>query len=324
MAFSPSLQPLTVPAGAPLAVQIDRAQPGYPARLCDLPVAPERLWVKGRLPAPHERLVAMVGSRAASGDGCAKARALAADLGRAGFGIVSGGAFGIDAAAHEGALAVGAPTYAVLGCGIDVVYPDRHVALFARIAGNGGLLSEYPPGTQPRRGQFPARNRIIAALAEAVIVVEAAARSGSLTTARRALDYGREVFAVPGSPLDPRCRGCNDLLRNGATLTENAADIVGQLGPLVRDRPPPRGIAPPQPHLPFAAAPRLPIPPAAAPIGDQAALELLVERLGPTPVAVDELVRQCQLSAAAVATLLLELELAGRIERHPGNLVSLR
>ena len=151
-------------------------------------------------------------------------------------------------------------------------------------------------------------------------MVEAAAKSGSLITARFALEQGREVFAVPGSPLDPRSRGANDLLRNGATLTETAADIIGQLGPLLQGAPPPmRPVA--QPRLP-----RLPVatPASAQPVSEDAALDLIVEKLSPTPVAVDELVRQCQLSAAAVATLLLELELAGRIERHPGNLVSLR
>jgi DNA processing protein len=161
-------------------------------------------------------------------------------------------------------------------------------------------------------------------MARGVVVVEAAAKSGSLITARFALEQGREVFAVPGSPLDPRSRGCNDLLRNGATLTETAADILAQLGPfLEREMPParPRERVS-QPRLPLAAAG--PNPPATPPIPEDAALELLIEKLSPTPVPVDELVRQCHLSAASIATLLLELELAGRIERHPGNLVSLR
>jgi DNA processing protein len=155
-----------------------------------------------------------------------------------------------------------------------------------------------------------------------VVVVEAAAKSGSLITARFALEQGREVFAVPGSPLDPRCRGCNDLLRNGATLTETAADVLTQLGPLLQGRPPVRPPPLRQPRLPLATVSAA--PPANAAISEDAALDLLVEKLSPTPVAVDELVRQCQMSAASVATLLLELELAGRIERHPGNLVSLR
>ena len=161
-------------------------------------------------------------------------------------------------------------------------------------------------------------------MALGVLVVEAAARSGSLITARYALEQGREVFAVPGSPLDPRCRGANDLLRRGATLTETAEDVLSQLGPLVRAAPPPRPLTP----LPLPAEESWPAnwPPGGAgePADDEDALNMILESLGPTPVAVDELVRQCQLTASAVATLLLELELAGRVERHPGNLVSLR
>jgi DNA processing protein len=186
------------------------------------------------------------------------------------------------------------------------------------------VVAELPLGTEPLARHFPRRNRIISGMARGVVVVEAAAKSGSLITARFALEQGREVFAVPGSPLDPRSRGCNDLLRNGATLTETAADILTQLGPLLqREIPAPRALARQmQPRLPLMTA--TPILPARPQISEDAALELLVEKLSPTPVAVDELVRQCHLSAASIATLLLELELAGRIERHPGNLVSLR
>ncbi len=160
-------------------------------------------------------------------------------------------------------------------------------------------------------------------MALGVLVVEAAARSGSLITARYALEQGREVFAVPGSPLDPRCRGANDLLRRGATLTETVEDVLTQLGPLVQSAPPPR---PTSPSLPTEERWLLDAPNGGAgePAADEDALDMIIERLGPTPVAVDELVRQCQLTAAAVATLLLELELSGRVERHPGNLVSLR
>jgi len=184
-----------------------------------------------------------------------------------------------------------------------------------------------PPGTEPQARHFPRRNRIISGIALGVVVVEAAARSGSLITARYALEQGREVFAVPGSPLDPRSRGANDLLRNGATLTETADDVVAQLGPLLQSGlpPPPSATDARTPRLPLLpATPQRSPPPMATPVTDQAALEMILEKLSPTPVAVDELVRQCQLSAAAVATLLLELELAGRVERHPGNLVSLR
>ena len=157
-------------------------------------------------------------------------------------------------------------------------------------------------------------------MALGVVVVEAAARSGSLITARFALEQGREVFAVPGSPLDPRARGCNDLLRHGATLTETAADVLAQLAPQLRGAEPFRPI----PSIAIPVTPCSPSVGAVEPVGNEDGLELILERLGPTPVAVDELVRQCQMSAAAVATLLLELELAGRVERHPGNLVSSR
>jgi DNA processing protein len=187
------------------------------------------------------------------------------------------------------------------------------------LALQGAIVAELPLGTEPQARHFPRRNRLISGMALGVVVVEAAARSGSLITARFALEQGRDVFAVPGSPLDPRCRGSNDLLRHGAILTEGAEDVLAQLGAQLT-RPP----APPRPSTMPPAAMDWPQAGTQAPVPDDAALELITERLGPTPVAVDELVRQCHLSAAAVATLLLELELAGRIERHPGNLVSLR
>jgi DNA processing protein len=202
----------------------------YPDPLRRLASPPGSLWFAGRVPAANERLVAIVGARAASGSGCERTHAMAAELGRQGISIVSGGAFGIDAAAHEGALSAGAPTFAVLGCGTDIVYPDRHAALFTRILQVGGLLSEYPPGTRPRRGQFPVRNRIIAGLSEAVIVAEAATRSGALITAARARELGRLLLAVPGSP------GTDALVRRGhampvATADDVLAALAGQLVP---------------------------------------------------------------------------------------------
>jgi DNA processing protein len=263
-------------------------------------------------------MVAVVGARNASASGRRFARDLAAGLGKAGIVVVSGLARGIDAAAHLGALASG--TVAVLGGGVDVVYPEENRGLHEAMARQGAIVAELPPGTEPQARHFPRRNRIISGMALGVVVVEAAARSGSLITARLALEQGRDVFAVPGSPLDPRCRGSNDLLRHGATLTENAEDVLSQLGPLVAGR------APPSPR-PSQQSPPLPNWPAADnvdAVGDDAGIGLILERLGPTAVAVDELVRQCHLSAAVVATLLLELELAGKVERHPGNLVSLR
>ena len=202
---------------------VGKAAPGdaaYPAQLREIPSSPKSLWFVGRLPAQGERLLAIVGARAATRTGCECARAIAAGLGQGGASIVSGGAFGIDAAAHEGALASGVPTFAVLGCGTDVIYPDRHAHLFARIAASGGLVSEYPPGTPPRARQFPARNRIIAGLALAVVVVEAAQHSGALITARLGRSLGRILFAVPGSA------GTDAYLRAGLALpATSAADI---------------------------------------------------------------------------------------------------
>ena len=293
-------------------------EPVYPPALAQVEDAPPVVTVLGRSELLGAPMVAVVGARNASANGRRLARELAEGLGEAGVVVVSGLARGIDAAAHIGALATG--TVAVVAGGIDIVYPEENRGLYDAIAERGAILAELPLGSEPQARHFPRRNRIISGLSLGVVVVEAAAKSGSLITARFALEQGREVFAVPGSPLDPRCRGCNDLLRNGATLTENAADIVTQLGPLLQGRPPPAARPPSQPRLPLA-----PVATAArAPASEDDALELIVEKLSPTPVAIDELVRQCQLSASAVATLLLELELAGRVERHPGNLVSLR
>jgi DNA processing protein len=303
-------------------------EPLYPAPLAAVDDAPPVLTVLGRLENLNRMLsapiVAVVGARNASANGRRLARELAAGLGEEGVVVASGMARGIDAAAHLGALAVGnGGTIAVVAGGADIVYPEENRGLYDAIIESGAVIAELPLGSEPQARHFPRRNRIISGISLGVVVVEAAAKSGSLITARYALEQGRDVFAVPGSPLDPRCRGCNDLLRSGATLTETAADIIGQLGPLLRDRAP-------LPPLAIRAQPRLPLPPRPAiaaprpPVGEDAALDLIVEHLGPSPVAVDELVRQCQMSAASVATLLLELELAGRVERHPGNLVSLR
>ena len=292
-------------------------EPLYPGMLAEIDDAPPVLTVLGRAESLLAPVVAVVGARNASANGRRLARELAEGLGEAGIVVVSGMARGIDAAAHLGAL--GSGTVAVLAGGADIVYPEENRGLYDALLQRGAVAAELPLGTEPQARHFPRRNRIISGLALGIVVVEAAAKSGSLITARYAVEQGREVFAVPGSPLDPRCRGCNDLLRNGATLTENAADVLGQLGPLLQGRAPPPRIAPAEPHLGLA-------PPVALrpPVAEGDALDMLVEKLSPTPVAVDELVRQCHLSAASVATLLLELELAGRIERHPGNLVSLR
>jgi DNA processing protein len=302
-------------------------EPLYPAALAAVEDAPPVLTMLGRPEMILAPMVAVVGARNASANGRRLARELAAGLGESGIVVVSGLARGIDAAAHLGALATG--SVAIVAGGVDIVYPEENRGLYDALARDGAILAELPLGTEPQARHFPRRNRIISGVALGVVVVEAAAKSGSLITARFALEQGREVFAVPGSPLDPRSRGTNDLLRSGATLTETAADVVAQLGPLLQGRPPAheiaRKIAPGQPRLKLREAPpRMELPAPSLPVGEDDALELIVEKLSPTPVAVDELVRQCQLSAAAVATLLLDLELAGRVERHPGNLVSLR
>ena len=207
--------------------------PHFPVRLRHLAKVPAGLWFRGRLPAAHERGVAIVGSRATSTAGVTRATRIAATLARAGHFIVSGGALGIDAAAHRGALEAGGVTFAVLGCGIDVVYPERHVKLFAEIAVAGGLLSEYSPGTPPKRGHFPVRNRIVAGLAEAVVVVEARRLSGALITAHLAQAAGQMLIAVPGSA------GTDELLASGAAspaqdgdeiLRRMAGEVVSQPG----------------------------------------------------------------------------------------------
>lgn len=299
-------------------------EPLYPAMLAAVDDAPPVLTVLGRPELLTAPTVAVVGARNASANGRRLARDLAAGLGEAGIVVASGMARGIDAAAHLGALASG--TIAVLAGGADIVYPEENRGLYDAMRRGGAIVAELPLHAEPQARHFPRRNRIISGLALGVVVVEAAAKSGSLITARYALEQGREVFAVPGSPLDPRCRGCNDLLRNGAILTENAADVIDQLGPILQGRAPPqRALPAPKARAfeePFSAA--FSAPALQGPVSDDDALDLLLEHLSPTPVAVDELVRQCQMSAASVATLLLELELAGRIERHPGNLVSLR
>jgi DNA processing protein len=297
-------------------------EPGYPNALAQIEDAPPILTVLGQPEWLDRPMVAVVGARNASANGRRLAREISAVLGQGGLVVVSGLARGIDAAAHLGALETG--TIAVVAGGVDVVYPEENRGLYDALRRQGAIVAELPIGSEPQARHFPRRNRIISGMALGVLVVEAAARSGSLITARYALEQGREVFAVPGSPFDPRCRGANDLLRRGATLTETADDVLTQLGPLVQGSPPPR----PRTPLPLPIDERWSL---AAPKGgagepgtDEDALDMILERLGPTPVAVDELVRQCQLTASAVASLLLELELTGRVERHPGNLVSLR
>jgi DNA processing protein len=286
-------------------------EPGYPPLLAHIEDAPPLITLIGDAALCAAPTVAVVGARNASASGRSFARAIAAELGGGGLMVVSGLARGIDAAAHEGALSTG--TVAVVAGGVDVVYPRENGDLYRAIAERGAVVAEMPPGTVPQARHFPRRNRLIAGMARGVVVVEAGIRSGSLITARLALEQGREVFAVPGAPLDPRSRGANRLIREGATLTESAADVFEALGGALGSP-----AAPPQPPETEAEAAR-----EATDAELSAARRTIEQSLSPTPVSVDELVRQCQFSPSVVSTVLLEIELAGRLERHPGNQVSL-
>ena len=285
-------------------------EPDYPQRLQMIDDAPPLLAVRGKLAALARPLVAIVGSRNASAAGVKFAERLARDLGNAGFGTVSGLARGIDAAAHRASLATG--TVAVLAGGHDRIYPAEHGDLLDAILADGTAVSEMPLAWEPRARDFPRRNRLISGLSVGVVIVEAARRSGSLITARLAGEQGREVFAVPGSPLDPRAEGTNGLLKQGATLVTEAADVVTVLGPILG-----RGFDVPAQE----PAHGVPGPHDAEPGDDERAC--IVGLLGPTPVSIDDLVRLSRTSPAIVRTVLLELEIAGRLERHGGGLVSL-
>ncbi len=285
--------------------------PDYPPLLSALENAPPALILRGQLSLLARTGVAMVGARNASAAACRFARQLAHELAGEGVAVISGLARGIDTAAHVGALggqSDGGGTIAVIASGIDIVFPPENAALQERIACEGLLIAEQPPGTEPRARHFPYRNRIIAGLALGTVVVEAAPKSGSLITARLAAEAGREVMAVPGSPIDPRAQGCNGLIRDGATLVQNAADILEQIRPIDH-----RMV-----RTPTSAF-------GASPIDDASDADryALTSLLGPVAVSVDELVRQSGLSPAIVQTVLLELELAMRLERHAGGRISL-
>ena len=295
----------------------------YPEALADLHDPPPVLTMLGDASLLSHPAIAIVGSRNASGNGRVLARTIAHDLAAGSFTVVSGLARGIDTAAHEGAVEQELRTIAVTATGIDLVYPEQNTELATKIAGCGLLMTERPFGAEPRAQAFPARNRIIAGLALGVLVVEAALRSGSLVTARLALEQGREVMAVPGSPMDERHRGTNQLIKDGAVLVESADDIRAAIDPILvrqtRRLPTARqdkfGLATPsRPALPAASR---------APIDGDDLSDRVMSCLGPEPLAVDDLVRQCQATSAEVHETLLELELEGRLERHGGNRVSL-
>jgi DNA processing protein len=288
---------------------IARGEPDYPSALAAIENAPPLITARGRIELLGSKAIAVVGARNASANGVRFARQIATDLGAAGYVIASGFARGIDTAAHGGALETG--TIAVMAGGVDIIFPPENEKFYATMIERGVAISDRAPGYAPRAKDFPRRNRIISGLSVGVVVVEAAMKSGSLTTARMALEQGREVFAVPGSPLDPRCRGTNDLLRQGATLTESADDVLRELGAITT-----RPLAEPAPIAPAAQPPN--------DGSDLAKARVLVnEKLGPNPVAVDEIIRQCHLSPPMVLQVLLELELAGRLARQPGNQVYL-
>ena len=314
-------RPVRIPSAAEARREIDLAgkhgsrflclgEPDYPKALRRMELPPPVIVARGdpaifRMPA-----IAIVGARNASLAGLKMARLLATDLGREGYAIVSGLARGIDTAAHTGSLVTG--TVGVLAGGLDKPYPPENIELCARIVAEGGaIVSEMPFGWEPRAQDFPRRNRIVAGLALGLVVVEAAKRSGSLISARLAGELGRLVFAVPGSPLDPRAAGTNGLLKEGAVLVTEAADITAELAPLLGRTVTPRAHFEEPPDLPSVLPP------------DDGDRRDIVELLGPVPVGLDEIVHQTGLSAAQVQSILLELDLAGRLERHSGGAVSL-
>lgn len=277
-------------------------EPTFPSTLAAVDPPPPLLWSLGDPALLTDRpCIALVGARVASAGGLRIARGLAAQLGQAGWTVVSGLARGIDGAAHEGALPTG--TVAVLGGGVDDVYPSEHQELHAQIVRTGCVVSERPPGVRAQAQDFPRRNRIISGLSRGVVVVEAELRSGSLITARLAAEQGRDVFAVPGSPLDPRSRGPNDLIRNGAILCEGLDDVERAFAGV-------RGLAEPSADAPDYQEP------------DDALVDQVAALLSPTPTPRDELARALNAPAGAVAAALLELSLVGRATLLPGGLVS--
>jgi DNA processing protein len=298
-----------------------RGEADYPAALAEVPDAPPVLWLRGSAEHFARPMVALVGARNASSLGLRMARRLAEGLAAAGFTVVSGLARGIDAEAHRTALPA---TVAVLAGGVDVIYPPENAPLAELVATQGALLSEHAPGLEPQARHFPLRNRIVSGLSRAVVVVEAAARSGSLITARLALDQGREVMAVPGHPMDARAGGCNQLIRDGALLVRGPQDVADALcASLPAARPAPSrqtpAASPPRGEGTGAGRVRAPDPDAPGPAGLP---RRILDRLGPSPLAEDQLIRDLGLPAADVAPELVALEMEGRIERRAGGLLA--
>ncbi len=289
---------------------IARCEPSYPAYLRQVDDAPPVIILRGRLDLLSVKIVGIVGARNASLPGRKMAYTLARDLGVGGYAVASGLARGIDTAAHEGSLPTG--TIAVVAGGVDNIYPPENAKLYGQILENGTIISEHPVGLEPMAAHFPRRNRIISGLALGTCVVEATVGSGSLITARAAADQGRDVFAVPGSPLDPRAGGPNSLIREGAVLVERADHIIQHLTSMRAT------------HLSDRVMPNYDTP---APVFDDQSLanarQIILEYLTYSPVAIDELVRTCQLHVQLVQTALLDLELAERVERLPGNRIVL-
>ena len=310
-------------------------EPGYPPALAVLEAPPPMLYVKGEIGPLLAPMVAIVGSRECSAAGVTMAGRLAMGLGAAGIVVASGLARGIDTAAHRAALRTG--TVAVVAGGIDHVYPPENADLYEAIPREGGaIITEMVPGHNPRATDFPRRNRIISGISMGVVIVEGIRRSGAMITARYAGEQGREVFAVPGHPLDPRAEGPNWLIKNRATLVTSAEDVLEALGPTLGTRP--LQVAEPPPVREFAAqvgvadvveGPPQPASDATARAvangaGDDRPREAVLEALGPAPLPIDLLIRATGLSSRVVQMALMELDLGGRIERHPGQRVSLR
>jgi DNA processing protein len=290
-------------------------EPGYPALLAHVDAPPPAVYIKGDAGLLQRPAVAVVGSRQASAAGITLARRFGSDLGRRGLVIVSGLARGIDAAVHEASLSTG--TIAVLAGGIDYIYPPENARLQAAIAETGCLVTEMPPGFEPRAKDFPRRNRLVSGMAHGVVVIEAARRSGTLSTARMAGEQGREVFAVPGHPLDPRAEGTNHLLKSGATLVTSADDVLDALAPALAG-----SSLMMEPHAAFEDVPPAPLRP--PPLIGTSDRDRVVVAMGPQPIPIDDLARATDLGARELRVILMELDLAGRIERHGQGLVSLR